>query len=633
MKYLISISLLIALCACSHLKDELPPPNIVWITIEDLSPMLGAYGDATATTPHLDAFAKQSIRYTNAFSTAPVCSPSRSCIITGLYASSLGSMNLRSEVKLPPSIIPYPKYLRQAGYYTTNNSKEDYNFIDTTIWDNSSNKAHWRDRKPGQPFFSVFNLLLTHQSSIFGDDSVYEKRIHPFLPHITPTAPDQVHLPPYYPDTPMIRKLWARYYTNVAIIDYQFSKIIEELEADGLAESTIVFFYSDHGTGVPRHKRALHDSGMKIPFMIHLPEKYAAKFKFTPNTVNDKLISFIDLAPTLFEMTGIAIPEDYPGKPIISSAGKVVERSHLYGASDRVDEGFDLSRSIRTKKYLYIRNFLPHLPLLQPNWYTDHSEIMMELNRVRHDANLTQPQKDMFAPRRPLEELYDVDNDPYQLHNLATRPEYNDTLKEYRNTLREEILKNADTGFAPEPELFRLSKETTPFEFARKQDHYPLKKILAVNDLVLQPETAAHEMIRHLDDPDGLVRYWAIMGLRTLHIDNEEVEKKLNALLMDEFPCVQIEAAKLLIERGDQKAASTISKHMLSGDEILVLFACRSFQQVAKKLKQIPPDAHKAYEKLLTITDHGRLRNKFYPLYSYWALTYVFEPDPATETF
>lgn len=628
MKCLISITFLIVLLSCSQREEELPPPNIVWVTIEDLSPMLGVYGDAIANTPHLDTFAKQSIRFTNAFATAPVCSPSRSCIITGFYGSSLGSMNLRSEVKLPLSITPYPKYLRQAGYYTSNNSKEDYNFIDTTIWDNSSSKAHWRDRKPGQPFFSVFNLMLTHQSSIFGDDSTYAKRVHSYLPYITPTLPAQVNLPPYYPDTPMIRKLWARYYTNVTIIDYQFSKIMEELEADGLTESTIVFFYSDHGTGMPRHKRALHDSGMKVPFMIHLPDKYAAKFKVTPNTINDNLISFIDLAPTLFEIAGINIPEGYAGKSIIST-GKVLERTHLFGASDRVDEGFDLSRSIRTKKYLYIRNFLPHLPLLQPNWYTDHSEIMIELNRVRHDKNLTQPQKDMFAPNRPIEELYDVDKDPYQLHNLATKAELKQTLNEFRNTLQQEILKNVDTGFAPEQELFRLSKGSTPFEFARNQDHYPLKKILEVNDLVLQPETAASEIMRHLDDSEGLVRYWAIIGLRTLNIDNDAVNEKLHALLKDEFPSVQIEAAKLLVERGDEKAASIIAGHMLSEDEIVVLFACRSFQQVANKISRIPADARKAYEKLSIETDSGRIRNKFYPLYSYWALTYVFEEDPA----
>jgi arylsulfatase A-like enzyme len=628
MKCLISITFLIVLLSCSHREEELPPPNIVWVTIEDLSPMLGVYGDAAAQTPHLDAFAKQSIRFTNAFAPAPVCSPSRSCIITGYYGTSLGSMNLRSEVTLPASIIPYPKYLRQAGYYTSNNVKEDYNFIDTTIWDNSSSQAHWRDRKPGQPFFSIFNLMLTHQSSIFGDDSVYENRVHSFLPHITRTLPDQVNLPPYYPDTPMIRKLWARYYTNVAIVDYQFSKIMEELEADGLIESTIVFFYSDHGTGMPRHKRALHDSGMKVPFMIHIPEKYAAKFKFNANSINDNLISFIDLAPTLFEMAGISIPAGYPGKPIIFK-DNVIERTHLYGASDRVDEGFDLARSIRTKKYLYIRNFLPHLPLLQPNWYTDHSEIMKELNRIRHDKNLTEPQKDMFAPNRPIEELYDVDKDPHQLHNLATKAELKQTLDELRNTLQQEILKNADTGFAPEPELFRLSKGSTPFEFARNQNRYPLKKILEVNDLILQPETAASEIIRYLDDSEGLIRYWAIIGLRTLNIDNDAVNKKLNALLKDEFATVQIEAAKLLVERGDEKAASIIAGHMLAEDEILVLFACRSFQQVANKVNRIPANARKAYEKLADETDSGRIRNKFYPLYSYWALTYVFEEDPA----
>ncbi len=612
--------------SCAQQREqELPPqPNILWITIEDLSPHLGSYGDSNATTPNLDAFALQSIRYTNVFATAPVCSPSRSSIITGYYGSSLGTQHLRSQVTIPGTIKPFPKYLREAGYYTTNNFKEDYNFIDTSIWDHSSATAHWREKKDGQPFFSIFNLMLTHQSSIFGADSVYDKRIRRFLQYITPTSPDSLVLPPYYPSTPETRKLWARYYTNVSIVDYQFGEILRELEEDGLTENTIIFFYSDHGTGMPRHKRALHDSGMKVPFMIHIPEKYASAFNFKPGTTNDNMISFIDLVPTLLELTGISVPDELPGKPIISK-GKVAQKDYIYGSSDRVDEGFELARSIRTRQHLYIRNFLPHLPLLQPNWYTDQSEIMMELNRVRTNKDLSPAQQDMFTSQRVPEELYDVENDPHQIRNLVNDPGYHEILMELRRTLKQEILKNFDTGFAPEPELIRLSKGSTPFEFAHDSVQYPLRRIVETCDLILGQRAEVADVIQRMNDPNGLVRYWSVIGARTLWVDSKEIHAELLRLLTDEYPAVQIEAAKLLVERGHGEALGSITRHMLSKDPALVLFASRSFQEVADKGNVIPEDARKAYEKLKSETDAGRIRTAFYQLYSFWALTYVFE--------
>lgn len=623
MKNLLYLFILPVLLSCTTKKDDLPPPNILWVTIEDLSPMIGPYGDANANTPYLNAFAERSIKFTNAFASAPVCSPSRSCIITGFYASSLGTQHLRSQVAIPDSIKPYPKYLREAGYFTSNNSKEDYNFIDSTIWDQSSNKAHWRNRKGDQPFFSIFNLMLTHQSSIFGSDSVYEKRISSFLPFVTPTSPDNLKLPPYYPNTPETRKLWARYYTNVSIIDYQFAKIMEELEEDGLTENTVVFFYSDHGTGVPRHKRALYDSGMKIPFLVHIPEKYAGKFNFKPGTVDDNMITFIDMAPTLFALTGLSIPEAYPGKPIISS-GQVPATSHIYGASDRVDEGFELARSIRTKQYLYIRNFLPHLPLLQPNWYTDNSEIMQELNRVRNGKNLTEAQKTMFAGNRAVEELYDVGKDPHQLHNLASDGSFREVLQELRQTLQEEILKNYDTAFAPEPELIRLAKGTTPYEFARDSINYPLKQILNVCDLMLDPALTIENLSPYLRHQNGLVRYWALIAARQMNGDKTQLQPHLARLVQDEMPTNQVEAAKMLAEQGNRKAVEVIIGHMHTGDSPLLLYASRAFQDLALRYNVPAEGASDLFHKLEIEMEDEENRKNFYRLYSYWALTYVY---------
>ncbi|WP_373512763.1 sulfatase-like hydrolase/transferase, partial [Persicitalea sp.] len=561
-------------------EATLPPPNILWVTVEDISPMLGVYGDPNATTPHLDAFSKRSVRFTNAFATAPVCSPSRSCIITGYHGSSLGTQHLRSEASIPETIRPFPKYLREAGYFTSNNVKEDYNFIDNTIWDNSSRQAHWRQREEGKSFFSVFNLMLTHQSGIFGDDAQYEQRIKAFLPFITRTSPEAIQLPPYYPDTPEIRKLWARYYTNVSIVDYQFSQFLQELEEDGLSDNTIVFFYSDHGTGMPRHKRSLYDSGMKIPFMVHIPEKYAGKYPFKPGTLNNDFVTFLDLAPTVLDIAGIKLPAGYAGKPIFDS-GEIKSREYIYGASDRVDEGFEMARSIRTKQYLYIRNYLPHLPLIQPNWYTDQSEIMRALTQARNSPDLTQAQKTMFAPTRPVEELYDVVRDPHQLHNLASEKRNAGLIRKMRKTLRQEILKNHDTAFAPEPELFRLSRGTTPFEFSQDRAKYPLPELMKVCDLMLKTDLTEKDLTPYLTHQNGLVRYWAVVAARQMDNTKNALKPQLQKLLRDEVPTVQIEAAKLLAEQGDTQGVNLIVSHLQSDDSPLVLYAARALQDLA----------------------------------------------------
>ncbi|MCU0916056.1 MAG: sulfatase-like hydrolase/transferase, partial [Planctomycetes bacterium] len=244
-------------------RPPLPPaeqpqparPNILWITCEDTSPYLGCWGDAYAITPHLDRFAGQATRYTNAYSTAPVCSPSRSCLITGVYATSLGTQNLRSDIRIPREIEPFPKRLRAAGYYCSNNFKEDYNFKDVTIWDDSSQSAHWRNRAAGQSFFSVFNLTCTHQGQINGSDEAFFEKYSSQLKPLERHDPKTLTLPPFYPVTPLVRKIWARYYDLITTMDKQVGELLGQLEADGLSQSTIVFFFPDHGMGLPRYKR------------------------------------------------------------------------------------------------------------------------------------------------------------------------------------------------------------------------------------------------------------------------------------------------------------------------------------------------------------------------------------------
>ncbi|MEX1240745.1 MAG: sulfatase-like hydrolase/transferase [Cyclobacteriaceae bacterium] len=623
---LLTVSLL-ASCA-----DEavLPPPNIVWVTAEDMSPMLGSYGDENAHTPHLDAFAKRSIRYTNVFATSPVCSPARSTLITGYYAASLGTQHLRSEIDIPDAIRPYPKYLREAGYFTTNNVKEDYNFIDTTIWDLSSNKAHWRRREGDQPFFSIFNLMLTHQSSIFGDDAAYEKRVRKFLPFVKTISPDSVVLPPYYPNTPELRKQMARYYTNVGIIDYQFSQIMKELEEDGLTENTIVFFYTDHGTGVPRSKRAAFDSGLKVPLLIHIPDKYAEKFGFRPSTTTDRLVSFIDFPPTLMKLAGVEVPADLPGRPFLPETASE-EPAFVYATSDRVDEGYEMTRTVRTKQYRYIRNFLPQLPLLQPNFYTDQSGIMKALNAARRSADLTPVQKALFAGERMVEELYDAEKDPHHTNNLVGDPQYRDVIMEMRNMLIDKLKDIHDLGFMPEPEMMRLSANITPFALARDKEVYPLDEIVDACGLMLEETPTLEKVMDHLNHDNGFVRYWTLITVQQRQMKDQVVFKRVRNLLNDDFPTVQVEAARTLVKFGEHQAVKTIIRHMRSPEDTQVLFATRAFEEVSSYLPALPEEARRIYNEFKAEDIRkGKERNDFHRRYAYWALATVFAPGQLT---
>ncbi len=256
-------------------------PNILWITAEDLSPDLGCYGNAYATTPYLDQLAQEGVRYTHAFASAPVCSPARSCLITGVYATSLGTQNLRSDFPIPDRIVGFPKFLREQGYYCSNNVKTDYNTADAKrltqeSWDESSATAHWRNRAEGQAFFSVFNLMETHQSrTCVWSFEEFEEKIGSQLTPAARHDPEEAPVPPYYPDIPIVRSTLARYYDCISVMDLKVGQLLKQLEDDGLADSTVVFFYGDHGAGLPRGKRVLFDSGLRVPLLIRVPPRFA----------------------------------------------------------------------------------------------------------------------------------------------------------------------------------------------------------------------------------------------------------------------------------------------------------------------------------------------------------------------
>ena len=434
-------------------------PNILWISNEDMSPHLGAYGDRTARTPVLDRLARESVRYTRAFTTAPVCAPSRAAIITGMYQAAIGAQHMRTTedtvpelpgpyLAVPPFYVKaFPEYLRAAGYYTSNRSKTDYQFgTPFTIWDDLGPAAHWRNRPDkNQPFFSVFNLMVTHESQIFPSSPARKGKS-------LITDPKEVQVPPYYPDTPAVREELARMYDDIADMDGQVGELLKQLEDDALADNTIVFYWSDHGDGVPRAKRSLYDSGLRVPLMIRWPK--AAGSTIAPGSVRDELVSFIDLAPTVLALAGIEIPTHLQGRVLVGSRTAPAP-SFVFGARDRMDIDYDMMRSARDARFLYIRNFSPELPYAGHNVYRNQSAIMQDWLRLQAEGKLPGPAALWMRTHRPAEELYDTTVDPYQVHDLSADPHHHATLVRMRGAVREWMARIGDQGLINESEMIQ----------------------------------------------------------------------------------------------------------------------------------------------------------------------------------
>ena len=468
-------------------QPQVVRPNIVWISNEDMSPRLGAYGDRLARTPVLDRLARESVRYTHAFSTAPVCAPSRAAIITGLHQTTLGAQHMRTtEDRVPELPGPYlavppfyvkafPEYLRAAGYYTTNRVKTDYQFgVPFTIWDEVSRTAHWRNRPDrNQPFFSVFNLEVTHESQIFPSSPARKGK--PLV-----TDPSAIDLPPYYPDTPLVREELARMYDNIADMDAQAGEILAQLEADGLMDNTVVFYWSDHGDGVPRAKRSLYDSGLRVPLMIRWPKSLGSTH--AAGTASSELVSLIDLAPTVLALAGVEIPTHLQGRVLMGpKAARAPEM--VFAARDRMDAEYDMMRAARDARFLYIRNFAPELPYAGHIIYRNQSAIMQEWFRLQAGGKLTGSAALWMRTNRPGEELYDVQADPHQVRNLAADPAHKDRLERMRGAVTTWMRDSADQGLINEAEMIQrmwpggVQPETAqPYILARRSTAVPARE-------------------------------------------------------------------------------------------------------------------------------------------------------------
>ncbi|MCL4201978.1 MAG: sulfatase-like hydrolase/transferase [Pirellulaceae bacterium] len=578
-------------------KPQAARPNILWLTAEDLSPHLGCYGDAYARTSVLDRLAAQGVRYTQAFATAPVCSPARSCLITGMYATSLGTQRLRSQFPIPPEIRGFSAYLRQSGYYCSNNVKTDYNlrnepaFI-ADAWDESSPRAHWRNKNPGQPFFAVFNFMTTHQSRIsVWPHEEFEREIGSKLSPQERHDPAAAPLPPYYPDTAEARRAWARYHDCITKMDHEVGEFLDQLEADGLADDTIVFFYGDHGMGMPRGKRLLHDSGMQVPLIVRFPDKWRHLAPAAAGETTDRLVSFVDFAPTVLSLCGRSVPDHMQGSAFLGSATGEPRR-YVYGARDRVDEVFDLSRSVRDGRWLYIRNFMPHLSWMPPERYSDGSTFRREFRRLAAAGQLNADQLTYAAPRRAIEELYDTQADPHQLHNLAERAEHREQLERMQSELIRWMTDSRDAGFLTEPQVWqRIAPNSTPREMARNTMLYPWSDLLRTADLVGR-SGALDEQVKLLAHDDDGVRYWAAVGLHAAatagHLNDPTVRSAVQDRLADPSPVVRIELAAALMALGpNDDALAVLTKDLGHDRPDIVLHAARAAELLGDRARPL----------------------------------------------
>jgi len=542
----------VGLIATADAQDA-PRPNILWITCEDMSPNLGCYGDNYAVSPNIDRLASQGVRYTHAFAPIGVCAPSRSCLITGMYASSIGTQHMRCDGTLPEQVRCFPEYLRRAGYYCTNNVKTDYNFKHAAeTWDESSRNAHWRNRRPGQPFFSVFNITTTHESQIRIPEQAYQERTKNFTAaerHDPAKAP----IPPYHPDTPEVRKDWARYADNVTHMDQEMGRILRQLEEDGLAGETLVCFFSDHGAGMPRSKRWLYDSSTRVPFIVRFPQKFANLAPGAAGTTTNRLVSFVDFGPTVLSLAGVDVPDHMQGEPFLGRQA-TAPRQYTFGYRDRMDERYDMVRTVRDQRYRYIRNYMPHLPY----FHHQHVSYMYEMptmrawQRLADVGKLSGPTAVFMTPDKPMEELYDTEADPHEVRNLAGSPEHRETLDRLRAAHRQWMRETIDLGLLPEPELRARYAGQAEYEAVRRDpSSYPFDRIAAAADLA--NARAAQNVPKLLDllkDEDAAVRYWAATGLGALGQQATSSADALKAATSDRSSTVRVAAADALCRLG-----------------------------------------------------------------------------------
>lgn len=560
-------------------------PNVVWLTIEDTSPQfLGCYGDRAARTPVMDALARSGHRFTRAYSTGTVCAPSRSTLITGVPCTQLGTGHHRSAYPVPDGIVGFPALLRRLGYYTSNNDKTDYNTsaqdrLIAESWDRSCDQAGWWDRDGDQPFFAVFNFMQSHESRTMSMPySLYVENVLDTLDPEDQIGEEEFEVPPFFRDSPQMRRHLARVYNSLTSTDQQLGAVLDRLAADGLTEDTIVMMFADHGEAVPRGKTNGIGLGYRVPMIISVPERWRHLAPWTPGEVVDELVSFEDLPPTLIGLAGGEPPLHMTGRQMMGDSRTPPPR-YRHGATDRSDETTDLERSVFFDRFVYSRHFMPYQPELAWQGYHDIADIRVQMRDDLAEGLLDPAQARPFAAR-PLDSLYDLEADPWEQHNLAADPAHAALAEELRLELARHVLEGRDVMFCPERELARISEHTTPYEY-RQSSGYPIEEVYQAASLAGRRDAeATQEQVRLLAHAEPMVRYWAVLGLRCLN--SSEVSSAAAALgdaMTDRDGSIGIlAAATLWCTRKDEDALEVLRAACLLDDPHLVLLALQQIQ-------------------------------------------------------
>lgn len=565
------VLLVTAACPAAQHKQ----PNILWLVSEDNDPFLGCYGDRFAHTPNLDRMAAEGVLYLNAFANAPVCAPSRSTLITGTYASSLGTLHMRSRYRIPLEVQFYCTYLRQAGYYCMNPGKTDYNVArpDKRAWDKGRS---WRDAPPGKPWMLVLNSMITHESCLRGSVVHPEYLKEPFT------------LPPYHPDTPEIRSNWVEYYHDITRMDAWVGSLLDRLQQDGQADDTIVFYFSDHGGILPRSKRFVYDSGLHVPLIIRFGKNIQDLAPAPPGSKLDRVVSFVDLAPSLSSLAGADIPSQYKGTAFLGpKAGP--ERQYAFGFRGRMDERYDLSYTLRDKRYRYIHNYLPH------RIYGQHLDYLWKLPATvswenAYHAGACNGDQSAFWNPKPTEELYDEQSDPYEVKNLADYPTARDDLERMRAALHEQLVANRDAGLLPEIDMLIRSRGQPVQALTQDPRRYPIERVLEAAEVASQRDSqSVPRLIEWMKDADPTIRYWAAVGCSVRGSAAAEATDALEPLLKDKFPGVRIAAAEALCRLGRDGTGLPALVRELRGHEFAVLMALNALEALGDAAKPAGP--------------------------------------------
>jgi len=593
--------LLVAFTAIAQAESQ---PNILWLSCEDIGTHLGSYGDPHAVTPNLDTLAERGWRYSHAFTIAPVCAPNRASVITGVSATTLGTHNMRSGgqgiimgaeylPKLPESIVCFPTLLREAGYYCTNNSKEDYNFVRPEgVWDKSSGRAHWRDRAEGQPFFAVFNYTGTHESRVWLDEKAHARNTEALTPEQR-QDPDQVTPPPYHPNTAPVRQQWANYHENITALDHWVQDHLDALDEAGVAENTIVIFWSDHGAGLPRAKRWPYDSGTRVPLIVYVPEALRVETHPEPGAVVAELVSSIDLAPTTLKLAGIEPPDFMQGRSFLHDPAP----QYVFSFRNRMDERIDYVRSVRDARFRYLRNYMPWQPYRQHVQYAEQSPVTQELRRLHEAGELPDGCAWWGLDRKPVEELYDTIADPHELNNLASDPEYQEVLKRMRTEEQGWCLLTDDLGRIPEPALHRHEQEHGQ-RFGMdlspgSPDHAGGRGwALTLARYAATPEK--HPALDHLlvlltHDTYASYQYWSAITLGQMpELDGPQREALLHAL-ENAWPEGRIAAAEALVTHDIEtvRALELLADYLDHDEEWVRLYAVTALDALDEKARPV----------------------------------------------